>query len=615
MSGRRNETTIRHLIQSVPGNNICADCHTRGVQWASWNLGIFLCLRCATIHRKLGTHISKIKSVSLDQWTDDQVNNMRDWGNLNANRYWNPSPLDHPLPMNAHSDDTVMEKYIRDKYEKKLYLEETPNQKGPSLPPRSNASANSTSASSSRSNYKVSLKAIHDMGFTNDTINLQALEDAHGEVNGAVEKIVQEMKKNPLNSASSSSSMPNSKSSYKAPKLPSAQLSRRNKRLHVRFEDGSKPGDEDDGVGVGDARVTSPTLNPFEQMMAMTNQGMSVAPGVETTSSPFFRAPVEPNQPLQPSSTGPAATTSYENVNMPFYNLDSSGMYPQTTGSSSAAPPPAQPLQRSHTGLASYDYNYPLGSDYSVPPNPTGSNPFYDFSSPTPSTSGIPGNNNNLYYGNSYPNTTDNTSMPDMSKLSLGESNDATSNPSSQYLSSSLSPQYGTSGVNYSQSASDPYNLRTNIYNPSSVSPYGAQPSALRLQPTGMVPSSSDEIPLQGTGQPFMQSEMGMQPNNYQMPMGSNWMEYGDMSQQGTAMPMNGMNYPGVMNYDPNMPMNSGYYVPGYNNAMMPSEGLYQPTDVYGDPMNSGSSGAMGGSASSTSNADNYLQRIMHGKR
>ncbi|EPY52839.1 GTPase activating protein Ucp3 [Schizosaccharomyces cryophilus OY26] len=617
MSGRRNETTIRHLIQSVPGNNICADCHTRGVQWASWNLGIFLCLRCATIHRKLGTHVSKIKSVSLDQWTDEQVNNMRDWGNINANRYWNPSPLDHPLPMNAHSDDNVMEKYIRDKYEKKLFLEETTNKKGPSLPPRSNASANSAGASSSRSNYKSSLKAIHDMGFTNDTINLKALEEAHGDINVAVEKIVQELKKNTSNSASSSSMKPNSRSSYKAPKISSARLSRRNKNLHVRFEDGSKPGDEDGSVG--DTRATSPTLNPFEQMMAMTNQGMSVAPGVETTSSPFFRAPVEPNQPLQPSMTGPAATSSYENMSMPSYSIDSSSMYPQT-GSSSAAPPPAQPLQRSHTGVASYDYNYPFNSNYSLPSNTTGSNPFYDYSSAAPSTPGMsastnyPNNGNSLYYGNSYPNMTDNISLPDMSKLSLGESNNAPSNPSSQYLSSTLSPQYGASGTNFSQSSTDPYNLRTDVYNPS-VSSYSAQPSTLQLQPTGLAPPSSGEIPLQGTGQPFMQSQMGMQSNNYQMPLGNTWMEYGDVSQQGTAMPMNEMNYPGVMNYDPNMPMNTGYYMQGYNNTMMPSEGMYQSADVYGDPMNPGSSGGMGGPASSTSNADNYLQRIMHGKR
>ena len=36
-------------------------------------LGIFLCMRCAALHRKLGTHISKVKSLSMDSWSNDQV--------------------------------------------------------------------------------------------------------------------------------------------------------------------------------------------------------------------------------------------------------------------------------------------------------------------------------------------------------------------------------------------------------------------------------------------------------------------------------------------------------------------------------------------------------------
>lgn len=47
--------------------------HFTGPRWASWNLGIFLCIRCAGIHRNLGVHISKVKSVNLDTWTPEQV--------------------------------------------------------------------------------------------------------------------------------------------------------------------------------------------------------------------------------------------------------------------------------------------------------------------------------------------------------------------------------------------------------------------------------------------------------------------------------------------------------------------------------------------------------------
>lgn len=44
-----------------------------GPRWASWNLGVFLCIRCAGIHRNLGVHISKVKSVNLDSWTSEQI--------------------------------------------------------------------------------------------------------------------------------------------------------------------------------------------------------------------------------------------------------------------------------------------------------------------------------------------------------------------------------------------------------------------------------------------------------------------------------------------------------------------------------------------------------------
>uniref|UniRef100_A0A8C2WR89 Arf-GAP domain-containing protein n=1 Tax=Cyclopterus lumpus TaxID=8103 RepID=A0A8C2WR89_CYCLU len=46
---------------------------TAGPRWASWNLGVFMCIRCAGIHRNLGVHISRVKSVNLDQWTPEQI--------------------------------------------------------------------------------------------------------------------------------------------------------------------------------------------------------------------------------------------------------------------------------------------------------------------------------------------------------------------------------------------------------------------------------------------------------------------------------------------------------------------------------------------------------------
>jgi stromal membrane-associated protein len=56
-------------------------------RWASWNLGVFVCIRCSGIHRGMGTHISRVKSVDLDSWTDEQTQSMLKWGNARANKY------------------------------------------------------------------------------------------------------------------------------------------------------------------------------------------------------------------------------------------------------------------------------------------------------------------------------------------------------------------------------------------------------------------------------------------------------------------------------------------------------------------------------------------------
>ncbi len=37
-------------------------------EWASINLGILICLECSGVHRSLGTHISKVRSLTLDKW-------------------------------------------------------------------------------------------------------------------------------------------------------------------------------------------------------------------------------------------------------------------------------------------------------------------------------------------------------------------------------------------------------------------------------------------------------------------------------------------------------------------------------------------------------------------
>ncbi|KAI5120403.1 hypothetical protein M0805_000182 [Coniferiporia weirii] len=118
----RNQRILLDLV-SQTGNDVCADCKSKAPRWASHNLGIFICVRCASIHRKIGTHVTKVKSLTLDSWSKEQVENMKVIGNVTANAYWNPDEVRHPLPTNMEESerDSELEKYIRSKYEYKRF--------------------------------------------------------------------------------------------------------------------------------------------------------------------------------------------------------------------------------------------------------------------------------------------------------------------------------------------------------------------------------------------------------------------------------------------------------------------------------------------------------------
>ncbi|XP_059206429.1 stromal membrane-associated protein 2 [Centropristis striata] len=115
----RYQTVLNSLL-ALEENKFCADCESKGPRWASWNLGIFICIRCAGIHRNLGVHISKVKSVNLDQWTQEQVQCVQEMGNAKAKRLYEaflPECFQRP------ETDQSAEIFIRDKYDKKKYMD------------------------------------------------------------------------------------------------------------------------------------------------------------------------------------------------------------------------------------------------------------------------------------------------------------------------------------------------------------------------------------------------------------------------------------------------------------------------------------------------------------
>ncbi|CAK8695437.1 unnamed protein product [Clavelina lepadiformis] len=121
--GERNKRILMEQLQ-LPKNKLCADCNAESPEWASSNIGVFICVNCSGIHRMLGTHISRVKSCRLDQWTDEQVQFMCDNGNecINAQlEVYMPVYYQKPRP----SDPQVYkEHFIHSKYDRKEFISE-----------------------------------------------------------------------------------------------------------------------------------------------------------------------------------------------------------------------------------------------------------------------------------------------------------------------------------------------------------------------------------------------------------------------------------------------------------------------------------------------------------
>lgn len=229
---------LKDIVSSPENGNKCGECGNPVPTWCSTNLGVFLCGRCASVHRKiLGTNpddesgiFSNVKSLSMERWDGEEIDSVVSLGGNKGNqKKWNPRK--EPFPFDGEDDKSSVETFIRNKYVlgKFRYDEVMPSDFGSmsrsgrhrshsrydnddddryddygmprnrsrsrSLGNRSRSSSFYRSGSSShlskydRAHQKFGreLRELRDRGYTNEDDNINALTYSHGDVPGAIE--------------------------------------------------------------------------------------------------------------------------------------------------------------------------------------------------------------------------------------------------------------------------------------------------------------------------------------------------------------------------------------------------------------------------------------------
>ncbi|XP_031790096.1 arf-GAP with coiled-coil, ANK repeat and PH domain-containing protein 1 isoform X4 [Piliocolobus tephrosceles] len=118
-------------VQSVDGNAQCCDCREPAPEWASINLGVTLCIQCSGIHRSLGVHFSKVRSLTLDSWEPELVKLMCELGNVVINQIYEARveamAVKKPGPSCSRQEK---EAWIHAKYVEKKFLTKLPEIRG-----------------------------------------------------------------------------------------------------------------------------------------------------------------------------------------------------------------------------------------------------------------------------------------------------------------------------------------------------------------------------------------------------------------------------------------------------------------------------------------------------
>lgn len=119
-------TKLYEQLRKDNTNRCCGDCGEADPKWISINLGLLLCIECAGLHRSLGVHVSKVRSLTMDAFDGETQEMLAQMGNTLANSVFlshlpSSSSQISPPPATPSSSREQRETWIRAKYVEKRF--------------------------------------------------------------------------------------------------------------------------------------------------------------------------------------------------------------------------------------------------------------------------------------------------------------------------------------------------------------------------------------------------------------------------------------------------------------------------------------------------------------